>query len=150
MINVVRHNPEYKFEDFTPYSEDYLDESGWWVKKEVHKIIMKWNIHPTPERNTKGKVEKQNQTPYWCAYRDVFQRNRFQPEQIAQLMYAIEEGLDKVISEKDAAILELRSMDADTEQANMLINFLGEVKQHVNQDKEFALDRLVSVYKQIR
>ena len=80
MINLVQLQPEYRFDtkDMDPYCDKDLDECGWHVRKEIKTIIEKWQVQPNPERDAKGKVPRNRQTPYWCSYRDVFIRNGFQ------------------------------------------------------------------------
>jgi len=157
MINLVQLQPEYRFDtkDIDPYCDMDLEECGWHVRKEIKTIIEKWNVQPNPERDAKGKVPRNRQTPYWCSYRDVFIRNGFQSEDISTLRSEVNQALEKVIECKIDAIEELKKMP-QVDNLNCIIasppkaiRFLEELIEQLKRDQDYVNQHLGRVLKQI-
>ena len=157
MINLVQLQPDYRFDtkDIDPYCDMDLEECGWHVRKEIKTIIEKWNVQPNPERDAKGKVPRNRQTPYWCSYRDVFIRNGFQAEDIAILQHEVSYALRKLIEEKRDAIEELEKMppvhdlDCLISSPPKVIRFLEELMEQLERDQDYVNQHLGRVLKQI-
>lgn len=157
MINLVQLQPEYRFDtkDIDPYCDKDLEECGWYVRKEIKTIIEKWQVQPNPERDAKGKVPRNMQTPYWCSYRDVFIRNGFQADDITILQHEVNQALGKRIGEKRDAIKELKKMpqvdDLDCIIASppKVIRFLEEIIEQLKRDQDYVNQHLGRVLKQI-
>ena len=157
MINLVQLQPEYRFDtkDMDPYGDKDLEECGWYVRKEIKTIIEKWQVQPNPERDAKGKVPRNRQTPYWCSYRDVFIRNGFQAEDIAILQHEVSQALGRRIGEKRDAIKELEKMPK-VDNLNCIIasppkviRFLEELMKQLERDQNYVNQHLGRVLKQI-
>ena len=157
MINLVQLQPEYRFDtkDMDPYCDKDLEECGWYVRKEIKTIIEKWQVQPNPERDAKGKVPRNRQTPYWCSYRDVFIRNGFQAEDIAILQHEVSQALGRRIGEKRDAIKELEKMPK-VDNLNCIIasppkviRFLEELMEQLERDQDYVNQHLGRVLKQI-
>ena len=157
MINLVQLQPEYRFDtkDMDPYCDKDLEECGWYVRKEIKTIIEKWQVQPNPERDAKGKVPRNRQTPYWCSYRDVFIRNGFQAEDIAILQHEVSQALGRRIGEKRDAIKELEKMPK-VDNLNCIIasppkviRFLEELMKQLERDQNYVNQHLGRVLKQI-
>ena len=155
MINLVQLQPEYRFDtkDIDPYCDMDLEECGRHVRKEIKTIIEKWNVQPNPERDAKGKVPRNRQTPYWCSYRDVFIRNGFQSEDISTLRSEVNQALEKVIECKVDAIEELKKMP-QVDNLNCIIasppkviRFLEELIEQLKRDQDYVNQHLGRVLK---
>ena len=157
MINLVQLQPEYRFDtkDMDPYCDMDLEECGWHVRKEIKTIIEKWQVQPNPERDAKGKVPRNRQTPYWRSYRDVFIRNGFQANDIAILQHEVSQALRKRIEEKRDAIKELEKMpqvdnlDCIIASPPKVIRFLEELMEQLKRDQDYVNQHLGRVLKQI-
>lgn len=146
MIKVHFTRPMISLVDFADDDQPNI-ESGRLIFREMRGIVQRWNLAPIVERNSKGTVDKQNQTPFWCAYRNVFISNKFHPEDLEVLQQELDTGLTSAIKDKLKAIrcLEEQSKsdpDMDHGQAGRLIYFLNEVINHIRSDQTYLMDML--------
>ena len=148
MINLVQLQPEYRFDtkDIDPYCDMDLEECGWHVRKEIKTIIEKWQVQPNPERDAKGKVLRNKQTPYWCAYRNIFIRNGFQVEDVDVLQNEFNQALRDKIEEKRDAIAELELMEENSNNLiaspKRVIVFLEQVMEQMENDQNYVNQHL--------
>ena len=148
MINLVQLQPEYRFDtkDIDPYCDMDLEECGWHVRKEIKTIIEKWQVQPNPERDAKGKVPRNKQTPYWCAYRNIFIRNGFQVEDVDVLQNEFNQALRDKIEEKRDAIAELELMEENSNNLiaspKRVIVFLEQVMEQMENDQNYVNQHL--------
>ena len=155
MIKLVTTRPHISFdqgEGFTVFEKDNdtaLEDSGWWVRKDIGETIQKWNLQPCVERDRHGKVSKKDQTPYWCAYQDVILSNRWHPEDILILHANLKEGFTKAIKLKDESIVDVvrlaEEQGRDREQAEVLVGFLTDTRQVLHDDMERILGHLTKL-----
>ena len=155
MIKLVTTRPHISFdqgEGFTVFEKDNdtaLEDSGWWVRKDIGETIQKWNLQPCVERDRHGKVSKKDQTPYWCAYQDVILSNRWHPEDILIIHSNLKEGFTKAIKLKDESIVDVvrlaEEQGRDREQAEVLVGFLTDTRQVLCDDMERILGHLTKL-----
>ena len=155
MIKLVTTRPHISFdqgEGFTVFEKDNdtaLEDSGWWVRKDIGETIQKWNLQPCVERDRHGKVSKKDQTPYWCAYQDVILSNRWHPEDILIIHSNLKEGFTKAIKLKDESIVDVvrlaEEQGRDREQAEVLVGFLTDTRQVLHDDMERILGHLTKL-----
>ena len=157
MINLVQPQPEYRFDtkDIDPYCNKDLEECGWYVRKEIKTIIEKWQVQPNPERDAKGKVPRNSQTPYYCAYRNVLMRNGFQTDDIEILQHEVNQALRNLIEEKRDVIEELEKMppvhdlDCLISSPPRVIRFLEQLMEQLERDQDYVNEHLFKVLEQI-
>lgn len=149
MIKLVMQRPYISFHQFETDNDTALVESGWWVRKDMRETINKWNLQPCVERDRHGKVSKKDQTPYWCAYRDVILSNQWHPEDILILHLNLKEGFMKAIKLKDESIADVvrivEEQGRDKEQAEVLVGFLTDTRQVLHDDMERTLGHLTKL-----
>tara|TARA_E500000178_G_scaffold353972_1_gene421438 strand:- start:2216 stop:2680 length:465 start_codon:yes stop_codon:yes gene_type:complete len=147
MINLVQTR-EYRFDlsNDDPYNNIPLDECAMFVRKEIKAIIEKWQLQPNPERDAKGKVPRNRQTPYWCAYRDMFIGNGFQAKDVNVLQIKVNQALLDKIEEKRDAIEELEHMEENSSSfiasPKRVIVFLEQVMEQMEHDKNYVNQHL--------
>lgn len=147
MINLVQTR-EYRFDSSNddPYNNMPLDECAMFVRKQIKTIIETWQVQPNPERDAKGTVPRNRQTPYWCAYRDMFIRNGFQAEDVVVLMDEVNQALLDKIEEKRDAIKELEQMEENPNNfiasPKRVIVFLEQVMEQMEHDKDYVNQHL--------
>ena len=149
MIRLITTRPHICFDSFEPDNETALVNSGFWVRKDIRETIQRWNLQPFVERDRHGKVAKKDQTPYWCAYRDVILSNRWHPEDILIIHANLKEGFTKAIKLKDESIVDVvrlvEEQGRDKEQAEVLVEFLTETRQVLYDDMERTLGHLTKL-----
>ena len=147
MINLVQAR-EYRFDalDVELFNNQPIDECAWYVRKQIKSIIEKWQLQPNPERDAKGKVPRNKQTPYWCAYRDMFIRNGFQVDDVEVLQNEVNQALLDKIEEKRDAIAELEQMKENPNNfiasPKRVIVFLEQVMEQMERDKNYVNQHL--------
>ena len=147
MLNLVQTR-EYRFDSSNddPYNNIPLDECAMFVRKEIKTIIEKWQLQPNPERDAKGKVPRNKQTPYWCAYRNMFIGNGFQAEDVDVLQNEFNQAMRDKIEEKRDAIAELELMDENPNNfiasPKRVIVFLEEVMERMEHDQDYVNQHL--------
>mgnify|MGYP001394551322 FL=1 len=149
MIKLVIQRPYISFDQLETDNDTALVESGWWVRKDITETINKWNLQPCVERDRHGKVSKKDQTPYWCAYRDVILSNQWHPEDILMLHSNLKEGFKKAIKLKDESIADVvrlaEEQGRDKKQAEVLVGFLTDTRQVLHDDMERTLGHLTKL-----
>lgn len=149
MIKLVIQRPYISFDQLETDNDTALVESGWWVRKDITETINKWNLQPCVERDRHGKVSKKDQTPYWCAYRDVILSNQWHPEDILILHSNLKEGFKKAIKLKDESIADVvrlaEEQGRDKKQAEVLVGFLTDTRQVLHDDMERTLGHLTKL-----
>ena len=154
MITLSYSRPTASFEDFDPGSSHPLDESGWFIRRELRHISDRWSIKPDLPK--KGSyVKKEDRTPLYDAWQNVFNRNAFHPEDIQTLYHEGTAVMMALCDQHDAAIGELISIlkdkgDHTDRQIRGLISFLREVCEHVEGDMHKWQDHLRSLLDQMR
>ena len=149
MIKLVIQRPYISFDQLETDNDTALVESGWGVRKDITETINKWNLQPCVERDRHGKVSKKDQTPYWCAYRDVILSNQWHPEDILILHSNLKEGFKKAIKLKDESIADVvrlaEEQGRDKKQAEVLVGFLTDTRQVLHDDMERTLGHLTKL-----
>mgnify|MGYP001283552134 FL=1 len=149
MIKLVIQRPYISFDQLETDNDTALVESGWWVRKDITETINKWNLQPCVERDRHGKVSKKDQTPYWCAYRDVILSNQWHPEDILILHSNLKEGFKKAIKLKAESIADVvrlaEEQGRDKKQAEVLVGFLTDTRQVLHDDMERTLGHLTKL-----
>lgn len=139
MITVKYSRPMVSFEDFDLGSNNPLEESGWFIRRELLAISDKWSIKPDLPKKA-GYVKKEDRTPLYDAWQNVFNRNLFHPEDIVVLLFQGGKVMEDLIHQKDQAIDELTKVCEDNDIAftnvRKLQDFLREVADHIEYDKE--------------
>ena len=147
MINLVQTR-EYRFDSSNddPYNDTPLDECAMFVRNQIKTIIEKWQLQPNPERDAKGKVPRNKQTPYWCAYRNMFIGNGFQAEDVDVLQIEFNQAMRDKIEEKRDAIVELEQMDENPNNfiasPKRVIVFLEQVMEQMENDQDYVNQHL--------
>lgn len=149
MITLKYSRPTASFEDFDPGSDNALEESGWFIRRELLAISNKWSIKPDLPK--KGSyVRKEDRTPLYDAWQNVFHRNQFHPEDILVLHNEGGAVMQRLIEQKHASIDELTKVceDNDIRPTNVrkLQGFLYEVVDFIEADKDkwqWELSRLL-------
>ena len=139
MITLKYSRPTASFEDFDPGSDNALAESGWFIRRELLAISNKWSIKPDLPK--KGSyVRKEDRTPLYDAWQNVFHRNQFHPEDILVLHNEGGAVMQRLIEQKHASIDELTKVceDNDIRPTNVrkLQGFLYEVVDFIEADKD--------------
>ena len=139
MITLKYSRPTASFEDFDPGSDNALEESGWFIRRELLAISNKWSIKPDLPK--KGSyVRKEDRTPLYDAWQNVFHRNQFHPEDILVLHNEGGAVMQRLIEQKHASIDELTKVceDNDIRPTNVrkLQGFLYEVVDFIEADKD--------------
>lgn len=149
MIKLITTRPHISFDPFEKDNDTALTDSGWWVRKDIKDTIQRWNLQPFVEHDRHGKVSKKDQTPYWCAYRDVILSNRWHPEDILIIHSNLREGFIKAIKLKDESIVDVvrlaEEQGRDKEQAEVLVGFLNDTRQVLYDDMERTLGHLTKL-----
>lgn len=149
MIKLVTTRPHISFDPFEKDNDTALVDSGWWVRRDIKDTIQRWNLQPFVEHDRHGKVSKKDQTPYWCAYRDVILSNRWHPEDILIIHSNLKEGFTKAIKLKDESIVDVvrlaEEQGRDKEQAEVLVGFLTDTRQVLHDDMERTLGHLTKL-----
>ena len=137
MIKISFSRPKASFEDFDPGSSNPLEESGWFIRRELRDISDRWSIKPDLPKRA-GYVKKEDRTPLYDAWQNVFNRNSFHPEDIMVLRQEGGAVMQRLIEEKHAAIDELTTVciDNDIKPTNVtkLQGFLNEVANFIEAD----------------
>lgn len=147
MINLVQTR-EYRFDSSNDdhYNNIPLDECAMFVRKQIKTVIEKWQVQPNPERDVKGKVPRNKQTPYWCAYRNMFIGNGFQAEDVIVLQNEVNQALLDKIEEKRGAIEELERMEENPSNfiasPKRVIVFLEQVMEQMKHDQDYVNQHL--------
>lgn len=119
------------------------------VRKELSKVIDKWNLQPRVERDVRGRVSKKKQTHSYLAYQRVFKRNQWHPEDIVELHKHFAIGLEQVAQGKFDALQELKDAhkrsEIDAVQCDSLIAFVGESLRDVQNDRVWCLTQLLDL-----
>ena len=114
MITLKYSRPMASFEDFDPGSDNPLEESGWFIRRELLAISDKWGIKPDLPK--KGSyVRKEDRTPLYDAWQNVFHRNQFHPEDILVLHNEGGAVMQRLIEQKDQAIDDLTKVCEDND-----------------------------------
>ena len=147
MIKLVTQRPYISFDQFESDNDTALVDSGWWVRKDIRETIYKWNLQPFVEHDRHGKVSKKDQTPYWCAYRDVILSNRWHPEDILIIHKNLKDGFTKAIKLKDESIeaVQRPEQGRDKEQTAVLVGFLTDSRKELHDDMERTLGHLTKL-----
>ena len=137
MITISFSRPKASFEDFDPGSSNPLEESGWFIKRELLAISDRWSIKPDLPKKA-GYVKKEDRTPLYDAWQNVFNRNQFHPEDIVVLRSEGGAVMQRLIEQKHTAIAELNKVceDNDISSTNVrkLQGFLYEVVDFIEAD----------------
>lgn len=137
MITLSYSRPTASFEDFDPGSSHPLDESGWFIRRELRHISDRWSIKPDLPKKA-GYVRKEDRTPLYDAWQNVFHRNSFHPEDIVVLRSEGGAVMQRLIEQKHAAIDELTKVCEDNDIAftnvRKLQGFLNEVANFILAD----------------
>ena len=153
MIKISFSRPKASFEDFDPGSNNPLEESGWFIKRELRDISDRWSIKPDLPKRA-GYVKKEDRTPLWDAWQNVFNRNSFHPEDIVVLRQEGGAVMERLIEQKHAAIDELTTVciDNDIKPTNVtkLQGFLNEVADFIEADKDKWQSDLGRLLEQLR
>lgn len=154
MITISFTRPKASFEDFDPGSNNPLEESGWFIRRELLAISDRWRIKPDLPKRPGGYVKKEDRTPLYDAWQNVFQRNQFHPEDILVLHNEGGAVMQRLIEQKHASIDELDKVceDNDISPINVrkLQGFLYEVVDLIEADKDKWQSDLGRLYDQMR
>ena len=153
MITLSYSRPTASFEDFDPGSNNPLEESGWFIRRELLAISDKWSIKPDLPKKA-GYVKKEDRTPLYDAWQNVFNRNSFHPEDILVLHNDGGAVMQSLIEQKHAAIDELTKVCEDNDIAftnvRKLQGFLYEVVDLIEADKDKWQSDLGRLHDQMR
>ena len=124
------------FEDFDPGSNNPLEESGWFIRRELLRSLTR---DIKPDLPKKGSYVRRRQDALYDAWQNVFLKP-VPPEDIWVLLYEGGKVMEGLIHQKDQAIDELTKVCEDNDIAftnvRKLQDFLREVADHIEYDKE--------------
>ena len=153
MITLSYSRPTASFEDFDPGSCNALEESGWFIRRELRSISDRWSVKPDLPKKA-GYVRKEDRTPLYDAWQNVFNRNQFHPEDILVLHNDGGAVMQSLIEQKHASIDELDKVceDNDISPTNVrkLQGFLYEVIDLIEDDKDKWQMELGRLHDQMR
>lgn len=153
MITISFSRPKASFEDFDPGSNNPLEESGWFIRRELLAISDRWSIKPDLPKKA-GYVKKEDRTPLYDAWQNVFNRNSFHPEDILVLHNDGGAVMQRLIEQKHASIDELNKVCEDNDIAftnvRKLQGFLYEVVDLIEADKDKWQSNLGRLHDQMR